>query len=67
MAELPNAPIERIIKNTGAKRVSKNATELMKESLEDFGTNLSKKASEFAAHAGRQTIYPEDIKLALKN
>ena len=51
MSEIPKAPIARIIKESGAERVSDDA----------------KEANNVAKIAKRKTVKPEDIKLAIKN
>ena len=66
MSELPIAPTRRIIKNTGAHRVSEDAVIFLNEVLENTGTEIATKAGKFAAHAGRQAISVDDIKLAMK-
>ena len=65
MTELPNAPTRRIIKNTGAVRVSNNAVKCLNEALEEHGTIIATQAKKLAAHAGRQTVMASDIKLAI--
>jgi histone H3/H4 len=37
---LPNAPVERIIRNAGAERVSEEAVEELKDALEDLGEDI---------------------------
>jgi len=66
MAELPLAPIKRIIKNAGAQRVSPEAEETLGKELEQWAEKVSIKAVTLAKHAGRVTVHASDIELALK-
>ena len=65
MSEIPKAPIARIIKDTGAERVSEDAKAELAEYLEEVARDVAIEANNVAKIAKRKTIKPEDIKLAI--
>ncbi len=66
MAVIPTAPIDRLMRNSGAARVSEAASKKMVDALEDYTEEVARKAVDIARHSGRKTVKAEDIKLALK-
>ncbi len=62
MAELPLAPVKRIIKNSGAKRVSKDAVVTFRDAIEENAEDLAETARDYARHAGRKTVKKEDVR-----
>lgn len=66
MAELPIAPIKRLLKNAGASRISEDAAIKLADVLEEIGEDLARDATKLAKHAGRKTVKAEDIELASK-
>lgn len=64
--KLPLGPTRRLLTRGGAERSSDDAVVELRNVLEEVGYNVSAWALEYAKHAGRMTIKPQDIKLALK-
>ncbi len=58
--------MEKIFDKANIKRSSDKAKLALKILLEDLAVSVSKKAVEFARHAGRKTVKRSDIKLALE-
>jgi len=52
------------MKKAGAHRVSDNAAEELRETLEEKAYEISRRAIKLAEHAGRVTLTRDDIKLA---
>lgn len=63
-ADLPVAPVERLIRKAGAERVSPEAAQALGDVLENYALDLAQKATQLARHAGRKTVTAQDIKLA---
>ncbi|MBN2014608.1 MAG: histone family protein [Candidatus Altiarchaeota archaeon] len=67
MADIPLAPIERIMRRAGGDvRIGEEATKALRDYLEEIAEQVSEKASKFARHANRKTINGDDVKLATK-
>jgi histone H3/H4 len=64
MPELPLAPVERILRNEGAKRVSQKAVEEFTQVIEDIAADLAAESAALAKHADRKTVKAEDVRLA---
>ena len=66
MSKLPLATVERIMREAGAKRVSKEARQAFADYMEQLTKSLAIEAGEFAEHFGRRTITEKDAELAKK-
>jgi len=62
--ELPLAPLERLLRLSGAKRVSKGAVREFASVVADYAHDLSAEAAVLAKHAGRKTIIDADVRMA---
>ncbi len=65
-AELPLAPIDRLVRKAGAGRVSAEAAEALRDILQDVAVQVGKVAVDFAKHAKRKTVTAMDVVYALK-
>ena len=65
MAEIPIAPVKRLIKNAGAARISDDAAMALAEAMEEYAEEISIQAVKLAKHAGRKTVTADDIKLVI--
>jgi histone H3/H4 len=63
---IPLQPLQRIMLEQGAKRVSKNALELLSQELEEYALSISKKAIVVAKNSMRKTVKDKDIKAVKK-
>ena len=64
---LPLAAMEKILKQSGADRVSDKAKVALKNTMEDLADEIAVKAVNLAKHAGRVTVKASDVKLASKS
>lgn len=66
MAELPLAPVERVMRNAGAERISMDAVKRAADEAELVIKKLTENAQRIAQSEGRVTITSKDIALASK-
>jgi len=62
----PLAPLEKIARKAGAKRVSISAVKAVRDAVLDMAENIATDAIAASHHAGRVTIKKEDIKIACR-
>lgn len=65
-ATLPVVVMEKLLKKAGAERVSVKAKEELLKLIKEKNKEISKKAVEYAKHAGRKTVKREDIELSIE-
>jgi len=65
-SELGLSAMYRILKKSGAERVSDESADELRRITEDIATEIAKDAVKLAKHAGRKTVKSEDVKLASK-
>lgn len=64
--EIPLAPVERILRQEGAYRVSDEAARRLRDFLEKLARELARESVEMARHAGRRTVRSEDVDMAIR-
>ena len=65
-SEIPLAPLDRLIRNAGASRVSLSAANALRDVIEDVCDKITTRAIELCKHAKRSTVTEDDIRLAYK-
>ena len=64
--ELGLSAMYRILKKSGAQRVSDESAVELRRVIEEIAEAIAKNAVEMSSHAGRKTVKAEDVKLASK-
>ena len=65
-SELGLSAMYRILKKSGAERVSDESADELRRITEELAMAIAKSAVEMSGHAGRKTVKAEDVKLASK-
>jgi len=65
-SELGLSAMYRILKKSGAQRVSDESASELRRVIEEIAEVIAKNAVDDAYHAGRKTVKAEDVKLASK-
>ena len=66
-SELGLSAMYRILKKSGAERVSDESADELRRIIEEIATEIAKNAVDMAKHAKRKTVKAEDVKLASKS
>ena len=66
-SELGLSAMYRILKKSGAERVSDESADELRRIIEDIATEIAKNAVDMAKHAKRKTVKAEDVNLASKS
>ena len=65
-SELGLSAMYRILKKSGAERVSDESSTELRRVTEEIAERIAKSAVDMTSHAGRKTVKAEDVKLASK-
>ena len=65
-SELGLSAMYRILKKSGAERVSDESATELRRATEEIAERIAKSAVDMSSHAGRKTVKAEDVKLASK-
>lgn len=66
-SELGLSAMYRILKKSGAERVSDESADELRRITEEIAIAIAKSAVDMSIHAGRKTVKAEDVKLASKS
>ncbi len=66
-SELGLSTMYRILKKSGAQRVSEASADELRRVVEEIALGIAKNAVAMSVHAGRKTVRAEDVKLASKS
>lgn len=64
MSGFAKARVEKLIRSSGAHRVSAGSVDRLNEVLTEYATKLAKLAISISRHSGRKTVKANDIVLA---
>ena len=65
-SELGLSAMYRILKKSGAERVSDESANELRRVIEEIAEVIAKNAVDMSNHAGRKTVKADDVKLASK-
>ena len=65
-SELGLSAMYRILKKSGAERVSDESANELRRVIEEIAEAIAKNAVDMSNHAGRKTVKADDVKLASK-
>ena len=65
-SELGLSAMYRILKKSGAERVSNESANELRRAIEEIAEAIAKNAVDMSNHAGRKTVKADDVKLASK-
>ena len=63
---VPIAVAEKLLRTTGAERISLKAKTMLCTELERIGTELGRRAARLSRHAGRKTVNHTDVEEATR-
>ena len=66
-SEIGLSAMYRILKKSGANRVSNESADELRKVVEEVAFNIARAAVEVSTHTGRKTVKPEDVKFASKS
>jgi len=65
-SDIAQSAMYRILKKSGAERISEESAIELRDVLEEIASKISKNAVDMASHAKRKTVKADDVKLAAR-